>query len=354
VATTRFQGENPELDGLYGDLAEADLQPLWLQERLLTAAPPQRSVPFCWKAKDVYPLAERARRLVPIERGGDRRVLMFSNPGMGGWCMATSTMSAAIQILGPGEIAPAHRHTAAAIRFILEGSGAVTLVDGDAIPMIPGDLVLTPNWTWHEHHNPTDERVLWLDVLDLALVIWLDAMFFEPGPDAPDPGPSPSGSTSERRFGRSGIVPVSGAGGGAYSPLFVYRWSDVDAVLDDILGGIAAHHASVRYSDPVRGGDVMPTLRCEAHRLRPGGAADFGRATGSAMWTVFTGEGVASVGDSTFEVEPGDTYVVPSWCPHRLETAAGADLFTVGDAPTFEALGLMRRRPPDAGERSER
>ena len=98
----------------------------------------------------------------------------------------------------------------------------------------------------------------------------------------------------------------------------------------------------------------MPTLRCEAHRLRPGSAADFGRATGSAVWTVFAGEGSASVGESTFEVEPGDTYVVPSWSPHRFETASGADLFTIGDAPVFEALGLMRRRPPEAVDGGER
>jgi gentisate 1,2-dioxygenase len=336
VATRRFEGDNPDLDRLYADLAEADLQPLWLQEALLTSAPPQRSVPFCWKAKDVHPLAERSRHLVPIERGGDRRVLMFSNPGMGGRCFATSTMSAAVQILGPGEVAPAHRHTAAAIRFVLEGTGACTLVNGDSIPMVPGDLVLTPNWTWHEHHNPGRETVLWLDVLDLALVIWLDGMFFEPGPDAAGP-----------------LTPLAAAARDEpYSPLFVYRWADTGAALDARLataGPGPARHASMRYTNPRSGGDVMPTLRCEAHRLLPGADWSLGRSTGATVWTVFAGEGVATVGKSVFEVERGDTYVVPSWCPHRLEAAAPLDLFTVGDAPVFEALGLMRRQP-GAGE----
>jgi gentisate 1,2-dioxygenase len=344
VATRRFDaGDDADLDRLYSDLAAADLQPLWTQEGLLTPAPPQRAVPFCWKAKDVWPLAERARHIVPIERGGDRRVLMFSNPGMGGRCFATSTMSAAVQILGPGEVAPAHRHTAAAIRFVLEGTGACTLVNGDSVPMTPGDLVLTPNWTWHEHHNPGDQTMLWLDVLDLALVIWLDAMFFEPGADAPGVYPAVEASVSEGRYGRAGIVPLAGeAKGEPYSPLFVYRWADTDAALAALVDD-GATHASIRYTNPSSGADVMPTLRCEAHRLRPGDGWRRERATGATVWTVVGGEGLATVGDQSFELEAGDSYVVPSWSSHRLQAGRVLDLFTVGDAPVLEALGLMRR-----------
>lgn len=348
MTTRKFDaGGDADLDRLYLDLAEADLQPLWTQDRLLTPAPPQRAVPFCWKAKDVWPLAERARQTVPIDRGGDRRVLMFSNPGMDGRCFATSTMSAAVQILGPGEVAPAHRHTAAAIRFVLEGSGACTLVDGDSVPMTPGDLVLTPNWTWHEHHNPTDQTMLWLDVLDLALVIWLDAMFFEPGPDAPDVYPAADASVSERLHGQPGIVTLAGQmRGEPYSPLFVYRWAATEAALGSAIdaGSSSSNgHASIRYTNPTTGRDVMPTLRCEAHRLLPGGDWRLERTTGATVWTVVDGEGVASVGDRTFDLEPGDSYVVPSWCPHRVQAGRALDLFTVGDAPVLEALGLMRR-----------
>ena len=180
MVTARFHDDTPDVDGLYADLAAADLQPLWTQPGLLTRTP-NRLRPHIWRWKTLRDLAERSGNLVGIDRGGDRRVLSLSHPDLGGLPFATHTLWGAVQFLGAGELAPAHRHTPAALRFVLEGSGVWTLVNGDAVHMAPGDLILTPSWTWHEHHNPGTEPMIWFDGLDLPLVQSLDAIFFEPG-----------------------------------------------------------------------------------------------------------------------------------------------------------------------------
>ena len=179
-------------------------------------------------------LAERCGDLVGISRGGDRRVLLsLTNPSLGGRPYATSTLWGAVQYLRPGEVAPAHRHTPGALRFVLEGSGVWTQVNGDSIAMAPGDLVLTPSWTWHEHYNTGDGPMIWFDGLDLPLLECLDAVFFEPGADAEVPREVPAPSCSSELFaGAPGLVPVGQRPAGGHSPLFAYRWVDTDRALD--------------------------------------------------------------------------------------------------------------------------
>jgi gentisate 1,2-dioxygenase len=210
MATTRFHDESPDVDGLYADLAAADLQPLWVQPGLLTPAP-GRLRPHIWRWKTLRDLAERSGDLVGIERGGDRRVLSLTHPDLGGLPFATPTLWAAVQFLGAGELAPAHRHTPAALRFVLEGSGVWTLVNGDPIHMAPGDLVLTPSWTWHEHHNPGAGPMIWFDGLDLPLVQSLDAIFFEPGGEELTSYEAGRPlSRTPHRAGRPGCSPTAG------------------------------------------------------------------------------------------------------------------------------------------------
>ena len=182
MGTRRFAAPDPELAELYRQLAEEDLQPLWELTGLLTPEPVVRGVPHRWRGKHLRELGGRAGDLVPVDRGGDRRVLACSNPGLDGRPYAVSTLWAAVQYLRGHEVAPAHRHTPAALRFIVEGEGVWTLVDGDPLHMGTGDLLLTPSWTFHEHHNPGDAPMIWMDVLDLPVVAALDAVFFEEGP----------------------------------------------------------------------------------------------------------------------------------------------------------------------------
>ena len=345
MTTKRYTADDPEVDAFYTDLAAEDLQPLWELGDMLTSEPKPACVPHRWRAAELYKLATRGGEQVPIERGGDRRVLGLANPGLGGAPFIAPSLWAGVQFLKPGELAPPHRHTAAALRFILRGSGAYTVVDGDSIAMARGDLVLTPGWTAHEHHNPGEDSMIWLDVLDMPLVIGLEAMFFEQGPDSANLE-SPPRATSEMLYGQSpGLVPVgddSPMPDRPYSPLTVYRWADTDAALEALLEATSADQATLRFRDPTRARDVMPTLRCEMTRMRSGAAGVTQRQTGSRVVAVLNGSGRALVADRSFDLEAGDIFVVPSWASYRLIADTGLDVFVTSDAPVLEALALFR------------
>ncbi|MFD2416459.1 cupin domain-containing protein [Amycolatopsis pigmentata] len=348
MATRQFKTTDPDLAVLYEKLAETSLQPLWELSGLLTAQPVVRGVPYRWAGKELRELGARAGELVPVDRGGDRRVLACCNPGLDGAPYAVSTLWAAVQYLRGFEVAPAHRHTPAALRFIVEGEGVWTLVDSDPLHMSTGDLVLTPSWTFHEHHNPTAAPMIWMDVLDLPVVAALDAVFFEEGPSEDADRATMRQSSSEAWFGGGpGLVPVGGPDLPAHrSPLLAYRWADTERALEAQLAVRADGHARMRYSDPVRGGDVMPTMRCEMERLRPGTMTASVRQTGGQVTCVLHGTGRITVGSGeqaqVFSVEPGDIVAIPSWAPRSVIADTELDLFTTSDAPVLEALGLFR------------
>jgi gentisate 1,2-dioxygenase len=345
VATTRYRDERDgALDALYADVAAHDLQPLWTQGSvLLTPQPRPAAVPFVWTWPRIAELAARAGQLVGIDRGGDRRVLAMANPGLGGRPYATATMWAGIQYLNAGEVAPAHRHTPAALRFVLEGSGVWTLVNGDAVSMAPGDLVLTPSMSWHEHHNPGDTPMIWFDGLDLPLVESLDAVFYEDGPDEADTSAREL-SRSELRYGAgAGLVPGGNLPGHAHSPLLVYRWAATDVALGRLLCASGRGSASVRFTNPASGGDVMPTMRCEMHRVVAGAGTRRTRETGSSVWACFAGDGTVELDGVATAVGRGDVIAVPSWVSWSFRAGQEMTLFRVSDAPVLEAMALMRR-----------
>lgn len=348
MSTRRFTSDDPELDALYQDVADGDLQPLWEQKGLLTPQPAPRALPYRWSASTLRRLGERAGDLVPIDRGGDRRVLACANPGLDGEPYAVSSLWAAVQFLGPREMAPAHRHTPAALRFVLEGEGVYTLVDGDPLAMSAGDLILTPGWTFHEHHNPGDEPMMWVDVLDLPIVHRLEAIFFEEGPSEQPDQATASASRSERSYGSAaGLVPPPGEREHrGFSPLTAYRWGDTDRALERRLDVLDAPAATLTYVDPLTGADVMPTLRCEATRVRPRASSRLFQHTGSRVATVFRGSGRARVGDDVFDVGPGDIVAIPSWAPWSFEADTQLDVFSTSDGPALTALGLYREQHP--------
>jgi gentisate 1,2-dioxygenase len=340
------------LDQLYADLASAGLIPLWTQlDDLMTTSPRPAAVPALWRWSTLYPLAERAGELVPVGRGGERRAIALANPGIPGRPYATPTLWAAIQYLGPREVAPAHRHTQTAFRFVVEGEGVWTNVDGDAVAMRRGDLLLTPSWHFHEHHNTTDHPMAWIDGLDIPLVRQLDAGFFEFGPDELGTTATPDRSRSERLWGHSGLRPVSAASEDALnSPLMAYRWEHTHAALaaqleledEGYAGAVERGHAAVRFVNPTTGRDALRTIRTEMHRYRGGTGTIPVRTVGSSVWQVFDGSGVVRVADQRYEVAKGDLFAVPSWAPLSVETAGGLDAFRFGDDPVYEALGLAR------------
>ena len=347
-----------ETDELYAAFAAAHMTPLWTQrDDLMTDHPRPAAQPALWLWSTLLPLAARSGELVPVGRGGERRAIALANPGLAGTPYATPTLWAAIQYLGPGEEAPAHRHSQTAFRFVVEGEGVWTNVEGDAVAMRRGDLLLTPGMHFHEHHNTTDIPMAWIDGLDIPLVRQLDAGFFELGPDELVTRATPARSRNERLWAHPGLRPI-GAPSTAASPLLAYRWEHTDAALTAQLeleaegypGVVEPGHAVVRFTNPATAGDALSTIRTEMHRLRAGARAATTRVVGSAVWQVFDGTGTVTIGEKRYEVATGDLFAVPSWAPLTISTDAGMDAFRFCDDPVYEAIGLARtqRREPSA------
>ena len=339
------------LKELYRDFEAAGMTPLWLtREGLMPFHPQPRAVPHLWRWADLLPLAARSAELVPVGRGGERRAISLGNPGLTGDPYTTPTLWAAIQYLAPREDAPEHRHTQSAFRFVLEGEGVWTVVDGDPVAMRRGDLLLTPGWAFHGHQNVSDVPMAWLDGLDIPLVAETDQGFFEFGPDQVRNRATPDRSASERLWGQPGLTPVALAGTRPASPLVAYRWAHTDAALaaqleleaEGVPGALEPGHAAVRYTNPTSGGDALTTMRTEFHRLAAGAATRRSRTSASSVWQVFDGTGSVRLNDEEHPLERGDIVAVPAWTEFSLTAAAQLDLFTFSDAPVFEKLNLLR------------
>jgi gentisate 1,2-dioxygenase len=346
---------SPELEKLYRGFEQELLVPLWTEiGELMPLHPHSRAAPHLWRWERLLALAARAGRLVPVGRGGERRAIALANPSLGGKPYATPTLWAAIQYLMPGEDAPEHRHSQHAFRFVVEGEGVWTVVGGDPVRMSRGDFLPQAGGNWHAHHNAATKPMAWIDGLDIPFSCYTESQFFEFGRDqlAPAERATPERSRSERLWGHPGLRPVVRPEAQPATPLLAYRWADTDRALADQLAleaeGHAATlspgHAAVRFVNPTTGGDVLPTLRAEMHRLRAGAATRTGREVGSSVMQVFDGQGTVRVGERTWSVGRGDLFVVPSWVPFAAQADAGAalDLFRFGDAPIFEALHAHR------------
>jgi gentisate 1,2-dioxygenase len=340
-----------DLQHLYRDFDLAHLNPLWVQlDDLMPTAPRSAAVPFVWNWSTLYPLAQRAGELVPVGRGGERRAIALANPGLGGAPYVTPTLWAAIQYLGPRETAPEHRHSQNAFRFVVEGEGVWTVVNGDPVAMRRGDFLLTPGWNFHGHHNETDAPMAWIDGLDIPFVHYSDTGFFEFGADGVTDTSTPPISRSERLWAHPGLRPLVGLDERTSSPIAAYRWEHTNAALRNQLeledegftATVESGHAAVRFTNPTTGGDVMPTIRAEFHRLRPGTLTRTRRDVGSTVFQVFEGAARFRLGDQMNTVGTGDLIVVPSWTPWSVEADTALDLFSFSDAPIIERLGFAR------------
>ncbi|GLY85654.1 cupin domain-containing protein [Actinoallomurus iriomotensis] len=335
------------LEAFYRDVDAVGLAPLWtVTGELLTPTPRPKAVPWLWSARTYRPLAERAIGLIPVERGGERRVLSLRNPGLGGRPYAAGTLWGAVQCLGGRETAPAHRHTPGAIRFVLEGEGVFTTVNGDACDMRPGDLVLTPAWAWHDHSSTTDGSMLWFDGLDLPMIEALDGIFFEPYPATSQPvGGERNRSVAAygASSGRFADEQVTGALDPKPSPLLIYRWNDTAAELDRRAAERPdAATVAVEFANPRSGASVLPTLACGVRRLIAGRSTTPCRRSGNQIFVVHRGVGHSVIDEQRFDWEPGDMFVVPSWSAVEHHAAENADLFGISDAPVLRALGIYR------------
>jgi gentisate 1,2-dioxygenase len=197
--------------------------------------PKPEAVAHIWEWEKLYALAKRSGDLVPVGRGGERRAIGLANPGLGGRAYISPTLWAAVQYLGPRENAPEHRHAQNAFRFVLEGEGVWTVVDGDPIHMSRGDLLLTPGWQFHGHQNISDKPMAWLDGLDIPFSQQMDVGFFEFGADQVSNLETPEISRGERLWAHPGLRPLSGLEDTVSSPIGAYRWENTDRALREQL-----------------------------------------------------------------------------------------------------------------------
>jgi gentisate 1,2-dioxygenase len=347
----------PALEALYRGFERELLVPLWTEiGELMPLHPKSKAAPHRWRWDRLKDLAAQAGRIVPVGRGGERRAIALANPSLGGRPFATPTLWAAIQYLMPGEDAPEHRHTQHAFRFVVEGEGVWTVVNGDAVRMSRGDFLPQAGWNWHAHHNAATEPMAWIDGLDIPFSYVTESQFFEVGREriAAAEKATPERSRSERIWGHPGLRPVSQAAAQSATPLLAYRWVDTDRALADQLAleaeghavTVGPGHAAVRFTNPTTGGDVLPTMRCEMHRVCAGAQTLTRREVGSSVFQVFDGAGRVSVGERRWEVARGDLFVVPSWQPFSAQAsgAADLDLFRFSDAPIFAALHVHREQ----------
>jgi gentisate 1,2-dioxygenase len=273
----------------------------------------------------------------------ERRVLILENPALRGTSQVTNVLYAGLQLIMPGEVAPAHRHTQSALRFILEGRGAYTAVDGEKTTMQPGDFVITPAWTWHHHGNESAEPMVWLDGLDIPLAMQLGATFREDHGASEAPVTRPEGDALAR-YG-SGLLPVTHRAASLNSPVFNYPYARTREALEAVAraGEPDAHLGHLmRYVNPNDGGWAMPTMATSI-RLLPGGFATRAyRATDSAVFVAVEGRGTVHAGGQAFEVAPRDVFVIPGWIPYRFDAADDLVLFSFSDRVIQEKLGFFR------------
>ena len=333
----------PERQEFYDRIAPANLAPLWEQlHSLVTPAPVPKCVPAVWHYRDVRPFLMQSGSLITAQEA-TRRVLMLMNPGLGGQASITGSLFAGLQLIMPGEVAPAHRHTASALRFIMEGRGAYTAVDGERTTMVPGDFVITPSWTWHDHGNDTAEPMVWLDGLDVQIVNLLNTSFAENFPDDTQPVSRPEGD-SFARYGNN-LLPIDWKPEVKTSPVFNYPYARTREALAALARNGACdpyHGHKLRYVNPASGAFAMPTIATFVQLLPAGFASLPYRATDGTVFVCVEGEGETRVGDTVLPWEKHDIFVVPSWASHTHHASRESVLFSFSDRAVQEKLGLWR------------
>ena len=295
-----------------------------------------------WRFGDVRPFLLEAAELIGTEEA-ERRVLMLENPGLPGEAKITRSLYAGLQIIKPGEFAPRHRHTASALRFIIQGTGGWTSVDGERTYMEPGDFVVTPSWTWHEHGNEGSEPVIWLDGLDIHIVNLLDAGFRQDHADHPAPAERNTG-ISNCTFGLN-MLPVDCDRTATTSPLFNYSYARSRQALHDHSRGAACdpHFGyRLRYANPLNGDWAIPTIATWLQLLPKGLQTTRVRSTDGTIFVVVEGRGRSVIAGTSIDWAKGDIFVVPSWSEVRHEAIDEAVLFGASDRVVQEKLGLWR------------
>jgi gentisate 1,2-dioxygenase len=329
----------------YQRISKRDMAPLWkVMSSVVTKEPVTRCVPHVWHYDDVKSLVMESGGLITAEEAL-RRVLVLENPALRGESRATNTLFAGIQMILPGEVAPAHRHVSSAIRFVLDGEGAYTAVEGEKAFMSPGDFVITANWAPHDHGNPSEKPMLWLDVLDFPAVNFYEASFADYFDENDKMQNTTRGDGDSLAFFGSGVLPDGAPIELKRSPVINYTYARTRPILDRLrkTGDIdKSHGVRVRYANPINGGPVLPTMGANLALLPKGFKGEKYRATDGTIFVCTEGGGTTKVEDATLEWGPNDVFVVPPWKRYSHQTAKDSVLFSISDHPAQVALGIWR------------
>lgn len=326
-------------------MTRAGVAPLWPQMRnaLPHNAPQPVTRSHHWAYGDVRPLLLRAGELTPVEKA-ERRVLFLADPGRGNGAMqATSTIYVGLQLLLPGEAAPAHKHTPSAARIVVEGEGAYTVVDGEKLPMHVGDLILTPGGCWHDHGHDGRDPVIWLDALDLPLFVYLEGSYAIEAPlQTPRNRPDPS----EVEYRAAGLLPTrrrDRALPPAY-PMMRYPWDRTEAALRRLAVHNGGEAVELDYVNPETGQSCLPTMGFTAMMLRANEVQRPPKRSASAVFHVVSGEGASTVDGRRHAWKPKDTFSAPVFADIQHQSTGDAFLVRIHDAPLQEKLGYYEER----------
>lgn len=326
------------------DIDKMSMMPLW--ERVGGMKPGSDCIPYCWRYADVRPELIRSSTLI-AKKEAERRVLVLENPSLRGTTFITNSLYAGLQIILPGEIAPSHRHTPNALRFIVEGEGAYTAVDGEKLVMHPGDFIVTPNWTWHDHGNLGDGPVVWLDGLDTPFSKFLGATFREDMPEDRQNLFRQEGD-NYAAFG-SNMAPLDYTPSSTQSSVLHYPYTQTHKALKHLAGTAEPHPAhgiKLRYANPATGRHPFPTMAVFMQLLPKKFAGKAYRSTDGTVFCMIEGTGRLITGDKTFHLAEHDVAVVPPWTPYRFESDSEMIIFSYSDRAGQEALGFWQEQFP--------
>lgn len=332
-----------DADRFHADLAADGLQPLWhIMKRIAAREPSRGGDPIHWTWPQLRSHAMRAGELITAAEA-ERRVLVLENPAFPGEGRATNSLYAGVQLILPGEVAPSHRHTASALRLIIEGSGAYTAVDGERVIMSPGDFIVTPSNAFHDHGNDTNAPVLWLDGLDVFVVNLLNAPFGEEHPQNRQPITRPTGYSLERVG--NGLLPYGFTRDEPRSPMFWWPYSRTRDSLHALRSAERVDSSlgfRMDFIDPTTGRSPIKTLTASMSLFPAYFQGQPYRCTSGAVMGVVEGTGTVRVGDRSWTVNPHDVFVVPSWNWHSFETSEDLVIFSFSDEVLQRHLGFWR------------
>lgn len=342
--------DTDELTAYYETLQGLEAGALWTVANAIEPwEPVAHAVPCLWRFQDLRPHVLRSLDLVTPEKAG-RRVVYLCNPKRRDVSAAVGWLYTGLQAMRPGEFTSAHRHAASALRFIMEGQGAYTVVDGQRLSLGARDFVLTPSGAWHEHGVEADGQTsLWQDGLDIPLINALEANDYAVHPDMMQKAEHPT-DASPSSYGHPGLLPVGSRWNRNYSPLLKYPWDATYEALNQharVADGTPFDDIVMRYVNPLTGGDVMNTMGAQMQMLRPGVHTKAHRHTGNIVYNVAKGRGWSVIAGQRFEWTQGDIFVVPSWAWHEHTNASDSEdacLFSFDDLPVMNKLGLYQEQ----------